>query len=98
MSSVCRWALCLAIAAASWTQQTQAEQLFPGLSVTAGPVNAVVIGEGKDSVAIYHADDAECGQLLLTNPRRDAIWPARLVPESCRIVAPESERSLIENS
>lgn len=74
-----------------------ADHVLPSLAVASGAINQVVIRQGDAALAVYHAGEAQVDQLLLTHHRRDVVWSARLVDDDCRVVAPESERELLEN-
>jgi glyoxylase-like metal-dependent hydrolase (beta-lactamase superfamily II) len=74
------------------------DEISPHLSVTTGAVNQVLVKQGNRRLAIYGAprpnDVPE--QLLLTHHRRDAISRVGQLEGNTKLVAPETERDLIE--
>ncbi|MEO8497514.1 MAG: MBL fold metallo-hydrolase [Planctomycetota bacterium] len=77
-----------------------AEAITPRVSLESGAVNAVLVEQDGNRLAIYGTTDAakpKCEQILLTHHRRDVLAQARpAVTAGAAAVAPEKERDLIE--
>ena len=71
------------------------------LVIQTGVVNSVVIRGDEQTAAVYGVVDnptVRADWVLLPHHRRDVVWAAEsLIAKGARVVAPESERSLIES-
>lgn len=83
------------------SRRVQAEEISAHLTFHSGAINGVVIGNAKNSVAVYSAPAGQAEGIqtvLLTEHRRDVVTAAEaVIAAGAKVVAPESERELIES-
>lgn len=83
------------------SQASFGAKLTNRLEIKAGAVNSVRIRGDEATAIVYGVVDrpqAKADWVLLSHHRRDVVWAAEsLIANGAKVVAPESERALIEN-